>query len=64
MSLENRKRVYDNLVALGDDHYHRLSEPLKKEFGDPRAKPEPPKPKKAAPKKEEPKKEEKTENGS
>jgi len=39
MSKENRKRVYDKLVEL--KHWHRISEPLKKEFGDPTPKPEP-----------------------
>tara|TARA_R100000656_G_scaffold111738_1_gene83771 strand:- start:803 stop:1000 length:198 start_codon:yes stop_codon:yes gene_type:complete len=54
MSYENRKSVYDKLVALGDQHYHRLSDKLKAEFGDPKAH----KPKaKAKPKLEEPKKE-------
>jgi len=40
MSLKNRKSVYDKLVALGDQHYHRISDALKKEFGTPESTPE------------------------
>ena len=56
MSKKNRKKVYDDLVSAGEQAYHRLSESLKAEFGDPKAaKAE--KPKAAAPlKKPEPKK--------
>ena len=55
MSKENRKRLYDKLLESGE--LHKLSAPLKAEFGDPLAKKEVPKPApKAAPaKKAEPK---------
>jgi len=61
MSKQNRKLTYDKLCAKGE--FHKLSEPLKAEFGNPMMKKEEPKSEpKPAPKKEmkkESKKEEK-----
>lgn len=56
MSKENRKAIYDILVAAGD--LSKLSDPLKAEFGDPSKSVElsPPPPKKELPKKKEGKK--------